>query len=115
MKRKSLYPPVLWNTAFRYLSQNRWFSILMVLGIAIGVGVVVAIDIANRSAQNSFELSKQVLTGKATHQIIGGPQGVENRCIPGLSFHHSILPWRLLWKRRSHRRALKTNLSACWG
>jgi len=60
-----------------YLLRNRWFSILMVIGIALGVSVVVAIDIANDSALRSFDLSKEAVVGRATHQIIGGPGGFD--------------------------------------
>jgi putative ABC transport system permease protein len=49
----------------------------MVLGIALGVAVVVAIDLANASAESAFRLSTESLTGKATHQILGGPGGVK--------------------------------------
>jgi putative ABC transport system permease protein len=48
----------------------------MVLGIALGVSVVVSIDLANASAGSAFRLSTETLTGKATHQISGGPRGV---------------------------------------
>ena len=51
----------------------------MVLGIALGVAVVVAIDLANASAGRAFELSTEALTGKATHQINGGPQGLDEQ------------------------------------
>ena len=44
---------------------------LSVLGVAIGVAVVVSIDLANTSAQRAFELSAETVTGKATHQVVG--------------------------------------------
>lgn len=69
-------PAGLWKVSLRYLLRHRWQSLLMVFGIALGVAVVVAIDLANASAQRAFELSAETLTGKATHQIIGGPLGV---------------------------------------
>lgn len=72
-------PVGLLRNSWRYLRQNVWYSLLMILGIAIGVGVVVAIDIANTSAQQSFELSKRAVLGNATHQIIGGPAGMDER------------------------------------
>ena len=50
MKRYRFFPRGLWQTGLRYLSKNRWFSFFMVVGIAIGVAVVVAIDIANVNA-----------------------------------------------------------------
>ena len=50
---------------------------LSVLGVALGVAVVVAIDLANTSARQAFDLSTETVTGKATHQVIGAGQGVE--------------------------------------
>lgn len=75
----NFYPKGLWNTGWRYLILHRWQTILMVLGIALGVAVMVAIDIANASAGRAFELSTEALTGKTTHQIFGGVGGVEER------------------------------------
>jgi putative ABC transport system permease protein len=48
-------------------------TILMFIGITLGVAVVVAIDLANASASQAFDLSTEAVTGKATHQITGGP------------------------------------------
>ncbi|MCB9451024.1 MAG: FtsX-like permease family protein [Anaerolineaceae bacterium] len=38
--------------------------------------MVIAIDVANSSASRAFSLSTESITGKATHQIIGGPLGL---------------------------------------
>ena len=51
----------------------------MIIGIALGVAVVVAIDTANEAANKAFELSTEVVTGKATHQIRGGPVGIDEK------------------------------------
>ena len=67
----------LWNTGWRYLTRHAWQSILMVLGITLGVAVVIAIDLANASASRAFDLSAETITGKATHQITAGPQGLD--------------------------------------
>ncbi len=77
MKIRLLFPVGLWNVGRRYLLRHRWQSGLMVLGIALGVAVMVAIDLANASASRAFELSTEALTGRATHQIVGGAQGVD--------------------------------------
>ena len=66
----------LFNIGWRYLLARRWQSALMVLGIALGVAVVISIDLANAGAGRAFTLSTESVTGKATHQIEGGPQGV---------------------------------------
>ena len=49
----------------------------MLLGISIGVAVAVGIDIANTSASRAFDLSTEAITGKATHYISGGSQGID--------------------------------------
>lgn len=49
----------------------------MVLGISLGVAVVVAVDLANASASRAFDLSTATVAGKATHQITGGPNGLD--------------------------------------
>ncbi len=49
---------------------------LMVLGVALGVAVVIAIDIANAAARRGFEQSASAVTGRATHEVRGGPSGL---------------------------------------
>jgi putative ABC transport system permease protein len=49
---------------------------LMILGVALGVTVVIAIDLANESARRAFMLSSQAVTGRATHQIVGSSSGI---------------------------------------
>ena len=45
--------------------------VLSILGVALGVAVVVAIDLANTSATEAFRLSSEAVTGRATHTIMG--------------------------------------------
>jgi len=68
--------PVLWRSSLRYLVRHPWLLGLSLLGVALGVAVVIAVDLANESARSAFRLSSEVLTGAATHRIVGGPQGV---------------------------------------
>ncbi|MBN1955935.1 MAG: ABC transporter permease [Anaerolineae bacterium] len=49
----------------------------MVLGVALGVAVVVAVDLANASAGRAFDLSVDAVAGRATHQVVAGPQGLD--------------------------------------
>ncbi len=55
--------------SLRYLQQHPRLSILMLVGIMMGVAVMVAIDIANESASRAFDLSTEAVVGKTTHQI----------------------------------------------
>src|SRR5512138_1252074 len=50
---------------------------IMTLGIALGVAVMVGIDIANASAARAFDLSSSAVTGRATHSIVSGTRGVD--------------------------------------
>ena len=68
--------PVIVRLALRHISRRFLQSALFVLGVALGVGVVIAIDIANDSASRAFALSTESVTGRASHQIVGGPNGM---------------------------------------
>ncbi|MFN3706210.1 MAG: FtsX-like permease family protein [Thermoflexales bacterium] len=61
----------LLKTGLRYLLRRPFQTVLCVLGVALGVAVVVAIDLANGSALRAFDLSTETVAGKATHQVIG--------------------------------------------
>jgi len=67
----------LWKVGWRYLLRHPWQSVLMIVGIMLGVAVVVSIDLANASASRAFELSADAVAGRATHQITSGPQGLD--------------------------------------
>jgi putative ABC transport system permease protein len=49
----------------------------LVVGVALGVAVVVAIDLANGSALAAFRLSTDAVAGRATHRVVGGPGGLD--------------------------------------
>lgn len=68
--------PLLWRAGWRQLTRYRGQWALSVLAIALGVAVVVAVDLANQSALGAFEAAHRVLTGNTTHQLVGGAQGV---------------------------------------
>lgn len=68
--------PIILRLAGRYISRRLLQSILFILGVALGVAVVIAIDIANGSASRAFSISTEIVTGRATHQIIGGAGGL---------------------------------------
>ncbi len=44
----------LFNVGWRYLFRHPWQSVLMIVGIMLGVAVVVSIDLANASANRAF-------------------------------------------------------------
>ena len=68
----------------RYLLRHPLLTALSVLGVALGVAVSVAVDLANTSALRAFELSGEAVTGTATHQVVGGPGGVDGGLVARL-------------------------------
>jgi putative ABC transport system permease protein len=70
--------PVLVRASLRYLARHRWQSGLSILGIALGVAVVIAVDIANESARRAFDLSIERVAGRATHRIESASGGIPN-------------------------------------
>ena len=70
---------LLWRASLRHLGRHPWQMALSILGIALGVAVVVAVDLANESARRAFDLSMQTVTGQATHQIVAGPMGLDEK------------------------------------
>jgi putative ABC transport system permease protein len=62
--------PLLLRAGLRYLLRHRWQGLLALTGIALGVAVVLAVDLANHAARAAFELSAAQLQGKATHRLV---------------------------------------------
>jgi putative ABC transport system permease protein len=60
------------NGLLRYPMQTG----LAVLGLALGVMVFVAVDIATDGAQRAFRLSLSALSGRATYHIVAGARGL---------------------------------------
>ncbi|KAM3098331.1 ABC transporter permease [Phormidesmis sp. 146-12] len=68
----------LWRLAWQRLRQRPLQYVLCVLGIALGVAMMVSIDLANGSAQRAFSLSTDAITGRATHRIVAiAPTGID--------------------------------------
>jgi putative ABC transport system permease protein len=50
--------------------------LLAILGVALGVAMVVSIDLAAKSTHRAFALSMEALTGRYTHHLTGAPEGL---------------------------------------
>ena len=70
---------VLARLGRRHFVHHPLQSLLAILGIALGVAIVVAIDLANASASRAFDLSADSIAGRATHRIVGGPDGIDEQ------------------------------------
>jgi putative ABC transport system permease protein len=51
-------------------------ALLTLLGIALGVAVVVGIELASDSAQRAFNISNDLVMGRTTHVVVGSGDGV---------------------------------------
>ena len=69
-------PPALLAASRRYLTRHPWQTWLSIVGIALGVAVVIAVDLANESARRGFRLSVEQVAGPATHQIRAAAGGI---------------------------------------
>ena len=72
--RRAIYR-IAWRHAWRRPLQ----SLFLIAGVAIGVAMIVAIDLANGSAERAFALGTETVAGRATHAIIGGPSGLDEQ------------------------------------
>src|SRR5581483_6191973 len=70
---------VLWAASLRHLLRHPAQLALALVGLSLGVATIIAVDIATASSQRAFELSMEAVNGTATHQIVGGPEGIDER------------------------------------
>ena len=63
----------------RHLATERLRSLTTVLGIALGIGVVIAIQLTNGSSIRGFEAAAASLAGDTSLQIVGSGLGVDER------------------------------------
>ena len=82
--------PAAWRASLGYLLRHPWQLFLSMLGVGIGVAVIVAVDLANASSRKAFLMSMDAVTGEATHQVVGGPAGLDESVYVGLRVTHGI-------------------------
>lgn len=68
---------LLWRAGIRHHLRQPVPSLLAILGVALGVAVVTGIDLANDSARRGFADSVDAVAGRATHELAGGPSGLD--------------------------------------
>lgn len=59
-------------------------------GVALGVAVVVSMDLAIQSSREAFRISTETVAGRATHQVLGGPSGVPDSMVARLRLESGI-------------------------
>jgi putative ABC transport system permease protein len=70
---------ILWAASLRHLLRHPAQLALALVGLALGVATIAAVDMATASAARAFELSIDAVNGAATHEIVAGPAGIDER------------------------------------
>lgn len=68
---------LLWAAGMRHLLRHPAQLLLALVGLSVGVATIIAVDIATASAGRAFQLSMKAVNGAATHDIVGGPRGID--------------------------------------
>ncbi|MGQ0593250.1 MAG: FtsX-like permease family protein [Gammaproteobacteria bacterium] len=96
MRSRKVPPPrldtLLARASRRFLLAQPLQLGLAILGIALGVAVVTSVDIARVSAERAFDVSFEAVAGRASHQILGGPDGLDEALYVRLRTRAGIYP-----------------------
>ncbi|MGI8820648.1 MAG: ABC transporter permease [Chthoniobacterales bacterium] len=74
----------------RYVARHRLLALLNVLSVALGVGVYLAIQIANHSANRAFAATVDIVAGKAALQITGSASGLPDKLLPKVAQQEGV-------------------------
>jgi putative ABC transport system permease protein len=77
--------------SLRHLKRHPAQLALALVGLALGVGTIVAVDVAIASSRRAFELSLEAVNGAATHRITGGAHGIDEHLY--VLLRTQALPW----------------------
>ena len=65
-----MLPISLFKSSTNFISKNIWQFVSVILGIVLSVAIITATDVAIHSAKKSFQLSTELINGKASHHLI---------------------------------------------
>jgi len=71
--------PVLNRASRNFLWRHPWQLALAIVGIALGVAVVISIDLAMESSLNAFDQAGKAFSGVASHRIVAGDGGLDEK------------------------------------
>ncbi len=80
----------LFKFNLRYYRRHSLLSLLCLLGIALGVGIVVAVELINDSALASFARSVDALSGKATYSLVSKYGHIDENLFASVWKNHLI-------------------------
>ncbi|HME60086.1 MAG TPA: ABC transporter permease, partial [Candidatus Binatia bacterium] len=73
---------LLGTISWRHVTRHRLRTALTFFGIALGVAVIVAIAVVNRSLTTSFQSTIDQIAGKAVLQVANGESGIAESLFP---------------------------------
>ncbi|MDI1231084.1 MAG: ABC transporter permease [Methylobacter sp.] len=81
---------VLNRASRNFLWRHPWQLALAIVGIALGVAVVISIDLAMESSLNAFDQAGKAFSGVATHRIVAGDGGLDEKLYRRLRVEQGI-------------------------
>jgi ABC-type lipoprotein release transport system permease subunit len=73
---------LLRTISWRHVRRHRLRTLLTFLGMALGVAVIVAIALVNRSLSTSFQSTIEQIAGKAVLQVSNAESGIPESIYP---------------------------------
>mgnify|MGYP001826721414 CR=1 FL=1 len=70
---------LLHRAGLRFFLRHPWQYALSVAGVALGVAVVLGVDIAAGGARQAFDASRELVVGRATHQVVPADPLLDDR------------------------------------
>src|SRR5262245_44352766 len=61
-------------------------SVMTVVGLALGIAVIVAIQLANASSLAGFETAVNTVSGRTSLELVGPGVGIDERVLPDLGW-----------------------------
>jgi len=78
------------NLVLRRFSRHPWQMLLGITGIALGVAVVLAIDLTNASSERAFIMANQSVAGDINHQITSSVGYIDESFFAELRVKHGL-------------------------
>ncbi|NBO63906.1 MAG: FtsX-like permease family protein [Acidobacteria bacterium] len=72
----------------RHLRREKWRTVATIVGIALGIAVVLAIQMTNASSLRGFERAIETVSGRASLEIVGTGLGLDEETVAGLVWLH---------------------------
>ena len=70
----------------RPLLQERVRTATTIIGVALGIAVVVAIQLTNASSVRGFETALETVAGKTSIEIVGSGAGIDETLLPSIGW-----------------------------